>query len=116
VATANKVNHVVTILEICATNSMEWVSRRGLQFANAKTEAVLFKSRSGHRKLLRQKLTAKTRVGNGSVLFNASPTHCLGIWMDSHLMFKEYYNRCTKKPMAAEARIRLLAKTYDVVP
>jgi len=59
VATGNDVNHVVSILERCAAKSIEWASRRGLQFDTAKTKAALFMRRRGHRKHLRPKLTAK---------------------------------------------------------
>ena len=67
VVTGSDVNHVVSILERCAAKSIEWASRRGLQFNTAKTEAVLFTRRWGPRKHLRPKLTAKIRVGNGSI-------------------------------------------------
>jgi len=59
VATGSDVNHVVSILERSAAKSIEWASRRGLQFDTAKTEAALFTRRRGHRKHLRPKLTAK---------------------------------------------------------
>ena len=35
--------------------------------------------------------------------------------MDTHLTFKEHHNRCVKKAMAAEARLRTLTKTYGPV-
>ena len=57
--------------------------------------------RRGHRKHLRPKLTAKIRVGNGSIQFNAQATRWLGVWMYAHLTFKEHYNRCMKKARAA---------------
>jgi hypothetical protein len=113
---ATDVNHVVSILERCAAKSIEWASRRGLQFDTAKTEAALFTRRRGHRKHLRPKLTAKIRVRNESVRFNAQATRWLGVWMDAHLTFKEHHNRCMKKARAAEARLRTLTKTYGVVP
>jgi len=116
VATGNDVNHVVSILERCAAKTIEWAGRRGLQFDTAKTEAALFTRRRGHRKHLRPKLTAKIRVGNGSIRFNAQATPWLGVWMDAHLTFKEHHNRCMKKASAAEARLRSLTKTYSVVP
>jgi hypothetical protein len=75
VATGSNVNHVVSILERCAVSSIVWASRRGLQFDTAKMEAVLFTRRRGHRKYLRLTVTAKIRVGNESVRFNAQATH-----------------------------------------
>jgi len=36
--------------------------------------------------------------------------------MDTHMTFKEHYNRCVKKARAAEARLRILTQTYGVVP
>jgi len=65
------------------------------------TEAALLTRRRGHRKHLRPKLTAKIRVGNGSIQFNAQATRWLGVWMYAHLTFKEHYNRCMKKARAA---------------
>jgi len=62
VATGSDVNHVVSILERCAAKSIEWASRRWLQFDTAKTEAAQFTRRRGHRKHLRPKLTANIRV------------------------------------------------------
>jgi len=116
VVSGSYVNHVVLILERCAAKSIEWASRRGLQFDTAKTEVALFTRRRGHRKHLRPKLTAKRRVRNESVRFNAQATRWLGMWMDAHLTFKEHHNRCMKKARAAEARLRTLTKTYGVVP
>jgi len=116
VATWSDVNHVVSIVLRCAAKSIEWASRRGLQFDTAKTEAALFTRRRGHRKHLQPKLTAKIRVGNESVRFNAQATHWLGVGMDAHLMFKEHHNRCMKKTRAAEARLRTITKTYGIVP
>jgi len=116
VATGSDVNHVVSILERCAAQSIELASRRGLQFDTAKTEAALFTRRRGHRRNLQPKLTAKIRVGNGSIRSNAQATRRLGVWMDGHLSFKEHYNRCMKKARAAEARLRTLTKIYGVVP
>jgi len=70
VATGSDVNQVVMILERCAAKSIEWVSRRELLFDTAKTEAALFTPRSGHKKHLRPKLTAKIRVGDSFIRFN----------------------------------------------
>jgi hypothetical protein len=116
VATGSDVNHVVSILERCTAKSIEWASRRGLQFDTAKTETALFTCRRGHRKHLRPKLIAKIRVGNESIQFNAQVTRRLGVWMDAHLTFKEHHNQCMKKASAAEARLRTLTRTYGVVP
>jgi hypothetical protein len=116
VATGSNVNQVVTKLEECAAKSIEWASRRGLQFHTAKTEAALFTHRRGHKKHPQPKLTAKIRVGDGFIRFNKEATRWLGVWMDAHLTFKEHHNRCMKNPRAAEARLRTLTKTYGVVP
>jgi len=116
VATGNDVNHVVSILGRCAANSIEWASTRGLQLNTAKTQTALFTRGRGHRKHFRPKLTAKIRVGNESIRFNAQATRCLGVWMDAHLTFKEHHNRCMKKARVVEARLRSLTKTYGDVP
>ena len=79
-------------------------------------QAALFTLRRCHRKHLRPKLTAKIRVRNGSILFNAQATRWLVVWMDAPLTFKEHHNRCIKTARAAEARLRSLTKTYGVVP
>jgi hypothetical protein len=42
VATGRDVIHVITILERCSANCMEWANRQGLQFDTAQTEAALF--------------------------------------------------------------------------
>jgi len=42
VATGKAVNQVVKKLETCAVESIEWASRRDLQFDTVKTEAALF--------------------------------------------------------------------------
>jgi hypothetical protein len=52
VATGSNGNHVFSILERCAAKSIEWESRRGLQFDTGKTEPVLFTPRRGHLKHL----------------------------------------------------------------
>jgi len=67
VATGSDVNHVVSILARCAARSIEWASRRGLQFDTAKTEEAQFTRRRGHRNHLRTKLRAKIRVGGGAI-------------------------------------------------
>jgi len=116
VATGSDVNHVVSILERCAARSIEWASRRGLQFDTATTEAALFTRRRGHRKHLRPKLTANIRVGSGVIRFNTQATCWLGVWKDAHLTFKEQHNQCMETAMAAEARLRTLTTTYGIVP
>jgi len=45
VANASDIDQVVMILKRCAAKSIEWASRRGLQFDTAKTEAALFTCR-----------------------------------------------------------------------
>jgi hypothetical protein len=116
VVTGSDVNQVVIILERWAAKSVEWVNRRGQQFDTTNPEAVLFGTTLPHTKLLRPKLTAMIRVGNGSIRFNEEATHWLGIWMDALLMLNGYNNRCMKKASVAEARLRSLTKTYGVVP
>jgi hypothetical protein len=102
VATGKDVNQVVEKLELCAAESIEWASRRDLQFDTPKTEAALFTRRRGHQKHLRPKLTAKIKVGDGFVRFNKEATRWLGVWMDAHLTFEEHHNRCMQKATAAE--------------
>jgi len=116
VVTGSDVNHVVSIVERCAAKSIEWASKRGLQFDTARTEVVLFTRRWGHKKHLLAKLTAKIRVGNGSIRFNPQATLWLGVWIDAHLAFKEHHNRSMKKARGTEARLRTLTKTYGAVP
>jgi hypothetical protein len=60
-------------------------------------------------------VTAKIRVGNRSIRFNAHVTRWLGGWTDAHLTFKEHHKRCMKKARAAEARLATLTKSYGVV-
>jgi hypothetical protein len=78
VATGKAVNMVVEILEDSAAESIEWASRRDLQFDTAKMEAALFTCKKGHKKHLRPKLTAKINVGNGFVQFMKEATQWLG--------------------------------------
>jgi len=114
--TSSDVNHVVSILGRCAATSIEWVSRRGLLFDTATMEAALFMCRGAHRKHLRPKLTARMRVGNGSIQFN-TPARCwLGVRMDAPVMFKEHHYQCMKIERAAEVRLRTLTKTYGFIP
>jgi len=70
VATGNNVNQVVTTPERCAAKSIEWASRRGLQFDTAKMEAAPFTRRRGHKQHLWSKLTTKIRVEDGFIRFN----------------------------------------------
>jgi len=104
------------ILERCAAKSIEWASRQGLQFDTAKRQAALSTCRRGHRRHLLPTLSAMIRVGHGSIRFNAQATRWLGVWIDAYLTFKEHHNRCMKKARAAEARLRMLTRTYCVVP
>ena len=105
VTTESNVSYVVSIHERCGAKSIEWVSRRGLQFDTAKMEAALFTGRRGHRIYLRQNLTATIRVGHGSILFNPQAACWPGLWMDAHLTFKEHHKRCMKKARAAAVRL-----------
>jgi len=111
VATGSDVNHVVSILESCAARSIEWASRRELQFDTAKTEAALFTRRRGHRTHLQPKLTTNMRVGSRVIRFNTQATRWLGVWLDANLTFKEQHNQCMKKARAADARLRTLTTT-----
>ena len=113
VGSRSDVNHLVSIHERCAAKSIEWASRRGLQFDTAKKEAALFACKLGHRRHRRPKLIPKTRVRNGAIQFNTDETRWLGVWMDAHLTFKEHHNRCMKEARAAEARFRTLTNTYS---
>ena len=116
VATGKDVNPVVRTLEACAAESIEWASRRDLQFDTAMTEAALFPCRRGHKKHLRPTLTAKIEVGDGFVRFNKEATRWLGVWMHAHRMFKDHHNCCMKKARAAEARLRVLTRMHGIVP
>jgi hypothetical protein len=115
-ATGKDVNHMVRKLEACVAESIQWASRGDLLFDTAKTEAALFTRRRGHKKYLRPKLTAKIKVGDGFIWFNKEATWWLGVWMDAHLTFKEYYNRCMKKARVAEARLRPLTRMHGILP
>jgi hypothetical protein len=81
VSMGSDVNHVITILEICAARSIERSSRSGLQCHTAKTEAVLFMRRRGHRKQLAPKLPPNIRFGSGVRQLNTQATPWLGVWM-----------------------------------
>jgi len=116
VATGSDLNHIVTMLERRAPNSIEWANRRGLQLDTAKMEVALFTRRQVDRKHLRPKLTAKIRVGNRIIRFNTQVTCWLGDWMEAHLTFNEMHIRCMEMCNSAEARLRTLTKTYGLVP
>jgi hypothetical protein len=70
---------VVRKLEASAAESIQWASRRDLQFDTAKTDAALFTDRRGHKKHLCPKLTTKIKVGDGFVRFNKEATWWLGV-------------------------------------
>jgi hypothetical protein len=114
-ATGSDVNQVVTTIERCTAKSMEWASSQGLQFDTAKTDAVLFTRRPGHKKCLLPKLTVKIKIRDRIIQFTNQVTCWLGIRIVAHLMFQEHHNRCMKKARAAEARLRTHTKTYGVV-
>jgi len=114
--TGKDVAEVVRKLEACPAESIDWASRRDLQFDTAKTEAALFTPRRGHRKHLQPKLTARIKVRDGFVRFNTEATRWLGVWMDPHPTLKEHHNCCMKKARAAEARLRTLTRMHGIVP
>jgi len=87
VGTGRDVNQVVSILERCTGNSIEWASRRGLQFNKAKTDAALITRRRGHKKHLQPKLTIKINVGNSFIQSKTQVTRSPGVWMDADLTF-----------------------------
>jgi len=103
IVTGSAISQGVKKLECCATGSIDWAERRELEFDTAKTLAVLFTHRRGHKKNHRPKQTVKIRVGNCFIRFNKEATRWLGVWMDAHLTFKEHHNRCMKKARASEA-------------
>jgi hypothetical protein len=92
IATGKDVNRVIRKLEACAAESIQWASRRDLQFDTAKTEAALFTHRRGHQEHLWPKLAARIKVGDGIIRFKKEATRCLGVWRDAHLMFNQHYN------------------------
>jgi len=116
VGTGKDLNPVVERLQAFAAESIEWANRRDPQLDTAQTEAALCTHRSGHKKQLQPKLTAKIMVGNGFVRFNTEATGCLGVWMHAHLTFKEHHNWCMKKARAQEARLRVLTKMHGIIP
>ena len=116
VATGKDINQVVQTLQACAAESIEWASRRDLQFDTAKKEAALFTRRKGHKKHQRLELTAKIKVWNDLVRFNPEVTRWLGVSMDAHLTLKVHHNRCIEKARGAEARLCSLTRMQDIVP
>jgi len=116
VVNGSDLNQVVTTLEQCAVQSINWATRGGLQFDMAKTEVVLFMCWQGHMKHLWPKPTAKIKGGNGIIWSHKQATRWLGVWMDTHLTFREHHHRCMKKARVADARLLALPKTYGVVP
>jgi hypothetical protein len=107
---------VVERLEACTIESIQWVSRRDLQFDTGNPQPALFTCSSGHNRHLRPKLTAKINVGNGLVRFNTAAPQRLGVWMDALLPFKEHHNRCMMKARAAEARLGVLTRMHGIIP
>jgi len=67
VANRKDVNQVMEKLEAWAAESIEWASRRDLQFDTAKTQPPLFTCWKSHNKHLRPELTAAIKVGNAFV-------------------------------------------------
>jgi len=111
-----EVNQVVEKPEACAAESIEWASRRDLQFDTANTKAALVTPRNGHKTHLRAKLTAKIKLRNSFIRFHKEVTRWLGISMDAHLTFMEDHNRCMRNTRAAEARLRTLSTMHGIVP
>ena len=114
--TGSNVNQVVTILKRCAAKSIEWASRRGLQFDTTNTDTALCMRRRGHKKHLRPQPTAEINIENGFIRLNKHATRWLGVLMAAHLTSKEHHNRWMKNITAAGARLRTLLKTFGVVP
>jgi len=77
-------------------------------------EGALFPPRQGRKNHLRAKLLAKIMLRNWFIWFNKLATRGLDVWMEAHLMFKEYHNQCMEKARAAEASLR--TQTYRVAP
>jgi len=116
VAMWNDVNQVSRNLEACARVTIDWTERWELEFDTAKTKVALFTCRRCHKKHLHPKLTVKIRVGNGFVRFNREVTRWLGVWMDTHLTFKEYHNRCIKKVKSADVQLQSLTGEHGILP
>ena len=107
-ATGSDITEVVRKMESSARESIDWAERCELEFNTAKTKAALSTRSRGHKRHRHPKLSTKIQVGNGFVRFNKEATKWLGVWMDTHLTFKEHHNRCMKTTRAAEARLRSL--------
>ena len=73
-ATGSDITQVLSIIKIYAATSIEWASRRGLQFMSEKPEAALFSQRQGQWKQLRPKLTAMITVGTRVIRLNTLAT------------------------------------------
>jgi hypothetical protein len=82
----------------------------------AKKDTALFTRRRGPLKHIWPTLAAMITVGNRFIQFNKQATHMQGVWIHTHLMFKEHENQCMKKTSATKARLQILPKTYRVVP
>jgi hypothetical protein len=116
VASGKDLNQVVENLEAGAAPSIEWASRRDLLFDTAKTDAELFTPRRGQKKHPGVELTSKIMVGNAFVRFNNEATQSLGVWMDTHLTFKEHHNQCMKNARDAEAPMHTHTGIHGIVP
>jgi len=79
-------------------------------------EAALLTRRKGHKQHLWPNLTATIKVGNGFIQFNREATRWLGVWLDTHLTFKEHHTRCMTKVRAAKARFHSLMRMHGIVP
>jgi hypothetical protein len=88
IATGKDENQMVKKLEGCAAESIEWASRRDIEFHTAKTDTALFTCRRDYKKYLRTKLTAEIQVGESFVWYNKEATQWLVACMDAHLTFK----------------------------
>jgi len=77
VGIGSDVNPVVTRLESCTAKSIEWTSRRGLQFDMAIMEAALFTCTLCHKKHLRPKLAAQIQIQNGFIPLTPQATRLL---------------------------------------
>jgi hypothetical protein len=109
--TRSDVSQVVRKLESFAREIIKCAECWALEFNTVKTEVALFIRRRAHKKYRHPNRIAKIQVGKGFVRFKKKVTRWLGVWMDTHLTFKEHHNECMKKAMAAEARLRSLTPT-----
>lgn len=115
VVTGSDVNQAITILERCATKSMEWASSQGVLLNTTTMKVALFTRRRGHTKHLHPKLTVKIRDRDQVIQFNIQATCWLGFGRDAHMMFKEQHNTSMKKDRPAEARLQTHTKTSGVI-